>query len=801
MDYMNETIEFTERKVFLLFGDVDKSNNSQFTIRKLEHYEKKIQDQLPSSCHLSSNDKTVVATLLRKFRRQKTNKKTTLNQIIDNADDSKIVLSIYSSMMDKPDELMEVASVQFTSVLPVDFSVPIEVDNVQSDVDVLPSSNERDIDVGPLMLDEKPANKVARGSGKLTVSFTNSYKDFVTMSERQRHNVSAPLIDVLEKFIASNNYSISTNQLLGYLLTRENPAGSQLNKLGKSIYEEEEVKSPTFTALEGVSFMHSLVLSKEQTRRARHFLSTKGTYFPTTDAMLPVRKSLRAETFSVLDGKGRGACYRTLVSKTVSSIIKVLKEEKVVSEEESPNMKVYLKDGGDGAGQMPSLKSKVAVDDSENIFQYGIIPLKMTKVNDDDVSEDVVWVNPVPNSARSLRPVYLIREKETNKELLHEVVHKTDEARNHLNTNGVIVDGHYVKVDIKDTMKDLKFKKVICGLGGAACLLCKSQVKDWTNEEKIWEGFKIDRSAADTKQIFDSVVNEHGDIVVKPRDFDVRSGVTQEAISDSDQHSITITHSYINGCTWFLKLLYRCYTDYRKWEEKSSAFGDPVREAKEEVRDAIKEATGLKLDYVNSAGGHTGTSTTGEQARRFFSDTSRPIIKELLSSRINMKYQEDMLKLHEQLSIVLRIISCTRKINVPLFEQHCEETCLNIAINFPWALINHTLHGALQHSAELIEMNGGESIGWYSEEGLEANNKDIRQYLGRLSRKTCNNKQIEDVHNRLLERSDPYLIYVTSNLMSKRICSICLKTDHTVRSHYKYAEEDLNSFISTFFIE
>ena len=185
----------------------------------------------------------------------------------------------------------------------------------------------------------------------------------------------------------------------------------------------------------------------------------------------------------MLDGKGRGSCYRKLVTNTISSIIKVLKKEKVVSEEvKSPNLKLYLKDGGDSAGQMSSLKSKVAMDDSENMLQYGIIPLKMTKVNKD--SEDVVWVNPVPNSVRSLRPVYLIRDKEMKEELLHEVIHKTDEARNDLNINGVTV-GHDVKVDIKDTMKDLKFKKTICGLGGDACLLCKSQVKDWINEVKI----------------------------------------------------------------------------------------------------------------------------------------------------------------------------------------------------------------------------------------------------------------------------------------------------------------------------
>ena len=544
--------------------------------------------------------------------------------------------------------------------------------------------------------------------------------------------------------------------------------------------------------------MHSMVRSKEQTRRAQHFLPTKDVQFPTTDSMLPVRKSLRPETFSVLNGKGRAASYRDLVSSTISSVIKVLKEEKLIPPE-GKNLKLYLKDGGDGAGQMPTLKSKVSVNDEENIFQYGLIPLKMTNFIDEN-TEEVVWTNPVPNSARSLRPIYLIREKETNEDLLKEVVHNTDEARDDLNMNGLMVDDEKVEVDIKDTMKDLKFKKLICGLGGAACILCKSKVEDWTNVEKIKDGFRIDRSAADTRDIFNSVVDENSNIVIKPKDFDVRSGVTKEPISTSDQESITITHSYINGCTWYLKLLYRSYADYQKWEEKSTVIGEPLRKARKLVRDAIRDATGLKLDYVNSAGAKTGTSTTGEQARRFFSDKSLPIIKELLSKPNNIKHQENMLKLHQELSIVFRVISCTRKINVPLFQKHCEETMLNMAYNFPWCKLNHTLHGALQHSCELIEMNGGESLGWYSEEGLEANNKDIRKFLERLSRKTCNNKQIEDVHHRLLERSDPYLIHVTSKYMLKKKCRICDNKDHTSRSHLKYTTEELDALISPYLL-
>ena len=118
---------------------------------------------------------------------------------------------------------------------------------------------------------------------------------------------------------------------------------------------------------------------------------------------------------------------------------------------------------------------------------------------------------------------------------------------------------------------------------------------------------------------------------------------------------------------------------------------------------------------------------------------------------------------------------------------------------FPWAQLNHTLHGAIQHSGELIETNGGESLGWYSEEGLEANNKDIRKYLELLSRKCDNNKQIEDVHHRLLERSDPYLIHLTSKYIGNKVCTICKQTDHTVRSHGIHSSDKVDG-IEEFFI-
>ena len=279
---------------------------------------------------------------------------------------------------------------------------------------------------------------------------------------------------------------------------------------------------------------------------------------------------------------------------------------------------------------------------------------------------------------------------------------------------------------------------------------------------------------------------EDGEIVIKPKDFAVRSGVTKEPLSDSDQHNITITHSYINGCTWFMKVLYRCHCHYQKWEEKAGL--KILNKSKDVVRDTIKEKTGLRLDYVCGAGGKGGTSTDGKQGRRFFSDPVNPVINDLLASRSPRKHKDNILQLHKQISIILRIISCTRKIDVKKFDEHCKETMINISSNFPWILLNHTLHRAIQHSAELIEMNGEESLGWYSEEGLEANNKDIRNYLEHLCRKTGTNQQIEDVMNRLLERSDPYLGSVTTRYIQGKSCSICEATDHTARSHTKCDE-------------
>ena len=74
-------------------------------------------------------------------------------------------------------------------------------------------------------------------------------------------------------------------------------------------------------------------------------------------------------------------------------------------------------------------------------------------------------------------------------------------------------------------------------------------------------------------------------------------------------------------------------------------------------------------------------------------------------------------------------------------------------------------------------------LGNLSEECLEANNKDIRNYLQFLSRKISPIDQLTDVMSRLLEQSDPMIYYSIIQSQAKKYCKECGGTGHTIRSH------------------
>ena len=87
-----------------------------------------------------------------------------------------------------------------------------------------------------------------------------------------------------------------------------------------------------------------------------------------------------------------------------------------------------------------------------------------------------------------------------------------------------------------------------------------------------------------------------------------------------------------------------------------------------------------------------------------------------------------------------------------------------------------------------IHVNSWKSItvmvwGALSEEGLEAANKHIRQYLELFFRKTCPISQLTDVMNRLLEHSNPIVLHQKEFILQKKrkdiVCLECGSLRHT----------------------
>ena len=240
-------------------------------------------------------------------------------------------------------------------------------------------------------------------------------------------------------------------------------------------------------------------------------------------------------------------------------------------------------------------------------------------------------------------------------------------------------------------------------------------------------------------------------------------------------------------------MLARCHSDIKTWIESKDPRGEPIRHATSVVLDAL-DNIGLPIGQCASSGGKGGTSTTGSLGRRVFSEEPLKTIAGLCHT----KYKTSLLSLHQQLSVILRVISSTRQINIELFDQLCKEFSLNLIENFPWARLNHTLHGAVHHSTELMILNGGYGLGSLSEEGLEANNKDIRNYLESHGRKTSSIDQLTDVMIRLLERSDPVIAQRVHSDHVMRRCKLCGSCEHTVRSHGRYFAKPKKAYDTTF---
>ena len=198
-----------------------------------------------------------------------------------------------------------------------------------------------------------------------------------------------------------------------------------------------------------------------------------------------------------------------------------------------------------------------------------------------------------------------------------------------------------------------------------------------------------------------------------------------------------------------------------------------LKQAKEEIQARVKEETSITLEKPDPTG-HGGTSTTGNIAKSLLNTNNRLLLTEGIS---NPELKTTIDKIILNMAVILAIINSSKKVKIAEFTEFCQVTS-KLVKSVPWIHISPSAHIVLGHSAELIEGNNQTGLLNFTESGIEANNKFLRQYRLNYSRKTSQFDNLSDCLNRLWDKSDTMVIKTCERLH----CGHCNAQGHTIRS-------------------
>lgn len=105
---------------------------------------------------------------------------------------------------------------------------------------------------------------------------------------------------------------------------------------------------------------------------------------------------------------------------------------------------------------------------------------------------------------------------------------------------------------------------------------------------------------------------------------------------------------------------------------------------------------------------------------------------------------------------ILKSMASGYAINLEMFKQYTLKTAHLFVEKYPWYCMSPTIHKVLIHGPSIIE-KAILPIGQLSEEAQEANNKMFKRYREGFSRKFSRQQTNEDILNRLLISSDPFI--------------------------------------------
>ena len=146
------------------------------------------------------------------------------------------------------------------------------------------------------VLDENSVHSMYRPSK----SFTD-----LTDKGRMQKQRSEEIVEMLQNHREKSFPDMSLNQLLGYILFRENRQNNkEIADIGWKLYKDTLNEGQSFSIDDVIALKHNLTLSRDQIRKVRYMMIEKEITFPTTNELNKARKNLRPVVSISLEGKG-----------------------------------------------------------------------------------------------------------------------------------------------------------------------------------------------------------------------------------------------------------------------------------------------------------------------------------------------------------------------------------------------------------------------------------------------------------------------------------------------------------------
>ena len=317
---------------------------------------------------------------------------------------------------------------------------------------------------------------------------------------------------------------------------------------------------------------------------------------------------------------------------------------------------------------------------------------------------------------------------------------------------------------------DLKMKHTELGLDGCYCTFCSFSPRDCVNPVKIQQGFPINRSMEEIREIWEKYGDEDTEKVPqrnrKTGDYDKgerpRAGVSAKQVTDFDLiHDIAVMHIKVHTMEYLAELLYRIIAGVKLWINPMTSGGPrsynsfpPVRpgktnnevlkETKTQVKEFIQEEMHITLFEGNK-------QSTGGMFKIFLRDKNREKLLNLIEDPEEREAYENI---HIALCALTLVANSQRhEVDVDFYRMLCTNTYLEIVETFDWAQVPETMHGLLAHMPELIEHNKNIGLGGWSEEGCERMQASVKGLRKTSARTNDTYDNLKDVINHAMQQS------------------------------------------------